>query len=101
MANKTTFIVSRVELRHMLLAFRVSEKNIQSALSLMEKSHRHVNIISFISMLGGYGLGKEQITQLLRRMGLDDIKIGEAIEMADEHKILSEAGKLFYATLDT
>lgn len=101
MANKTTFTISRVEIRHMMLSFKVSEKNIQSALSLMEKSHRHINIISFISMLEGYGLDKDQITQLLRRIGLDDIKIGEAMEMVDEHKITSEAGRLFYATLDT
>jgi uncharacterized protein Smg (DUF494 family) len=101
MVNKTTFTISRIEIRHMLLSFGVSEKNIQTALSSMEKTHRHINIIAFISLLEGYGLDKDQITQLLRRIGLDDTRINEAVEMVDEHKIVSEAGKLFYATLDT
>ncbi len=100
MANKTTFTVSRTEIRHMLSSFKVSEKNIQTLLNSMEKMHRHINVISVISLVESYGLNKDQITQLLRRIGIDDTTIAEAIEMLDEHKIVSEGGRLYYATLD-
>jgi hypothetical protein len=84
----------------MLSSFKVSEKNIQTLLNSMEKMHRHINVISVISLVESYGLNKDQITQLLRRIGIDDTTIAEAIEMLDEHKIVSEGGRLYYATLD-
>ncbi|MFI5412933.1 MAG: hypothetical protein ACHQX1_03505, partial [Candidatus Micrarchaeales archaeon] len=56
-----TFIISRQELRRLLIAFGVSERNIESLLSGMEKAHRHVNVITFAGLLEKTGIDREKI----------------------------------------
>jgi SOS response regulatory protein OraA/RecX len=94
-----TFTISRQELRRILVAFNVSEKNIEQLFSSMEKAHRHINAIVFSSLLEKASLDKDKIGNVLRRLGLDDIAIRKVLEASDEQKIVAETGRLFEATL--
>jgi hypothetical protein len=97
MAGKDTFLISRVELRHLMASFRISEKNIENIVSTMEKAHRHINVITLVSMLQNVGMSGDGIKELLRRVGMDDITISKIMEVVDEHRIIAESGRLFDA----
>lgn len=98
--NSETFIMTRQDLRKMLIAFGINERNLESILSTMEKSHRHISAVSFAGLLEKAGLDYGKIANILRRLGLDDITVRSVLEMADEQKIVSETGRLFDATLE-
>ncbi len=100
MADKNTFTISRIELRRILVAFGVSEKNITALLASMEKSHRHINVIALASMLEKSGLGRDKIKNVFRRMGMDDLTINQSMEMIDEQKSIAETGRVYNATID-
>jgi SOS response regulatory protein OraA/RecX len=95
-----TFVISRSELRRLLIAFGVSEKNIESLLTGMEKAHRHVNVITFAGLLEKTGLDHEKISNALRRLGIDDLAIRTILNAMDEQKIVAETGRLFNAVVD-
>jgi hypothetical protein len=97
MVNSGTFMITRVELRHLLSSFKISERNIEYILATIEKTHRHINVITLTSMLEGVGIGTDGIKEVLRRVGMDDITISMVIEMVDEHKIVAESGRIFEA----
>ncbi len=100
MADAKTYTISRQELRHVLIAFGLGEKELASLFSGMEKSHRHVNIISFISMLEKIGLERERITNVLRRLGIDDLLISDAMRSVDEQRIMARTGRVYEAMID-
>ncbi|MCL4403670.1 MAG: hypothetical protein M1500_00260 [Candidatus Marsarchaeota archaeon] len=100
MAEAKTYTISRQELRHVLVAFGLDEKELAALFSSMEKAHRHVNIISFISMLEKTGLSRESITNVLRRLGLDDLTISDAMSSVDEQRIIARTGRVYEATID-
>lgn len=100
MAKLETFIISRQELRRVLIAFGMSEKSIESILSSMEKAHRHINAIAFASLLEKAGFDRGHTINLFRRLGIDDISIRSILDQADEQKILAETGRLFNVEID-
>ncbi len=95
-----TFIISRQDLRKLLLAFGVNEKNLESLLSSMEKTHRHITAVAFASLVEKAGLEREKVINVLRRLGLDDITVRDVLQTADEQRIMSETGRLFEATIE-
>ena len=100
MADKNTLTVGRIELRRILVAFGVSEKGITTLLASMEKSHRHINVIAFASMLEKSGLNRDRIKNVFRRIGMGDLAINQSMEMIDEQKSSAETGRVFNATID-
>ncbi|MEM3841304.1 MAG: hypothetical protein QXN59_01245 [Candidatus Micrarchaeaceae archaeon] len=100
MASSDTFTLGRQELRRILIAFGVSEKNITAIIASMEKSHRHVNLLSFISMLEKAGLDRDNVSNILRRIGLSDLTINQALNAIDEQRINSEVGRVYEAVID-
>lgn len=100
MAKQDTFVVSRLELRQILIALGVSERNIGSLLSAMDKAHRHTNVILFANLLEKMGVDREKMGNLFRRMGMDDVTISKAFRMVDENKISAETGRVFNATVE-
>ena len=90
-----SYSISRLELRHLLASFKVSEKSIESILSGMERAHRHINVITLASALEGYGVSVEQMREFLRRVGMGDVTIERIIEMVDEHKIMAASGRIY------
>ncbi len=95
-----TFTVTRNALRRILVTSGVSENNISIIMGQIEKGHRHMNIISFGSQLEKSGLAKGALSNVFRRLGLDDITIHSVLSMMDEERINAEAGKIYSITLD-
>ncbi|MGC8675956.1 MAG: hypothetical protein ACP5T3_00355 [Candidatus Micrarchaeia archaeon] len=89
-----TFTVSRQKLQRMLTLIGVSEKTVQELLGELNKQHRHVNAVSFAGLLEKSGLKTEQVVNVLRRLGIDDVTITNVMNMLDEEKIKKEYGKL-------
>lgn len=100
MAVGETFTISRPDFRHILTAFGVSEKNIASLFGSMEKAHRHINVIGFVSMLEKAGLDRDECSNIFRRLNMDDVTIKRVFDMVDEERISSETGRLYEATIE-
>ncbi|MGC8622583.1 MAG: hypothetical protein ACP5UC_01305 [Candidatus Micrarchaeia archaeon] len=94
-----TFSISRIELKRILLAMKVNEKNIENIISNMEKTHRHVNVVTFVSLLEKAGLERDEIANMLRRLGMDDVNISLVLNMLDEQRISAEIGRIFDADI--
>jgi SOS response regulatory protein OraA/RecX len=92
--------MSRQELRRVLVAFGMNEKNIANLLTSMEKAHRHVNVIAFAGMLEKASLDREKISNVLRRLGIDDLTIRNILNTMDEQKIKAETGRLFTVNVE-
>lgn len=100
MANPNTFVISRIELRRMLIAYGITDRNISALFSSMEKAHRHINIIQFVAMLDKAGISRDKISNIFRRLNMSDIMISEVLNMVDESKIVAETGRLYAASID-
>lgn len=95
-----TFIISRIELRQVLIVLGVREKDVAVLLSSLDKTHRHTNIIVFANLLEKLGIDRDKMANVFRRMGMDDVTISNAFRMVDENKISAETGRLHEASLD-
>ena len=100
MPKSSTFIITRNELRHVLIAFGMSEKNVQSVFATMDKSHRHINVITLASLLEKMGMTRNILANVFRRIGMDDITINGVFNMVDEQKISAETGRLYNAEIE-
>ncbi len=100
MARQDTFVISRIELRHVLSSLGVPEKDIGVLLSTMEKTHRHTNVIVFTNLLERMGIDRDRIDNVFRRLGIDDVTISNIFRMVDESRISAETGRLFDVSLD-
>lgn len=98
--KSNTFTITRAELRHILVAFGMNDKNIQSIFVSMDKSHKHINVISFASMIEKAGMERNVMANVFRRIGMDDITINNVFKMVDEQKISVETGRLYNAEID-
>jgi hypothetical protein len=99
-AAAETFTISRPELRRILTNFGVTEKSMAALFASMEKAHRHINIIAFVSMLEKAGLDRDETSNVFRRLNMDDITIKRAFDLVDEERINSETGRLYDVTVD-
>jgi uncharacterized protein Smg (DUF494 family) len=99
-AKQDTFIISRAELRQVLISLGVTEKDINNLISTMDKAHRHTNIIIFASFLEKMGVDRDKMSNILRRMGMDDVTINNAFRMVDESKISAETGRIYEVSID-
>ncbi|MEM3791316.1 MAG: hypothetical protein QXL16_01130 [Candidatus Micrarchaeaceae archaeon] len=95
-----TIIISKYELKKMLIALKVDEKRIDMLLSELQKSRRHANVVAFAGMLQKMGLKEEDVKRVLRRIGLDDVKIRAVIETLDEEKIKAAFSRVVEAVLE-
>jgi copper homeostasis protein CutC len=98
MAN--TFIINRIKLERILSGFKVSAKNINELVNQLNKTHRHVNAVAFVSLLHRYGLRQEEVSNILRRMGFDEVTIIEIFNMIDEERINQTYGKIVELWVD-
>lgn len=89
-----TFIVNRLELKRILTVLRVGERNIDELLAELNKQHRHVNAIAFAQMLLKLGIKGDEVENVLRRIGIDDISISSIFNIIDEDKIKSTYGRV-------
>lgn len=89
-----TFTISKINIKKMLATFGVGENAVNNLLSSMNKLNRNVNVISFVGMLEKIGLKQNEISNILRRIGIDDITIRDILNTFDEEKIESTFGKV-------
>ena len=101
MPKSNTFIITRNELRRVLVAFGVSDKNAQSVFATIDKSHRHINVITLAALLEKMGMGRSIMSNVFRRIGMDDITINSVFNMVDEQKISAETGRLYNAEIES
>ncbi len=78
----------------MLSSLNVSPGSIEAMLSIIEKSHRHVDAIAFVGMLEKLGIKSSDIENILRRIGVDDTRIVEIFNTLDEERIEATFGKV-------
>jgi hypothetical protein len=100
MAKQDTFVISRSQLKHILTALGVGEKDIGMLLAALDKTHRHTNIIVFASLLEKLGITRDKMSNVFRRMGMDDVTISNIFRMTDESKINAETGRIYDASID-
>jgi|GEM_PF-671143 len=99
-AKQETFVITRAELRRLFIALGISENRISMIFANMEKAHRHINAVAFASILERMGgLERDQISNVLRRIGLDDVTIRNVLNSMDEQKIIAESGRIFDASI--
>ncbi len=89
-----TFIISRIDMKRMLTSMGISESSIEGMLSSLNKMHRHVNVVAFVGMLQKLGLRQPEVSNLLRRIGIDDVTITDIFNTLDEEKIKSTFGRV-------
>lgn len=100
MSKQDTFTITRSDLRQVLVGLGAREKDIANLISLLEKAHRHTNVVVFANMLEKMGIKRDKMANVLRRMGMDDVTITRAFRMVDENKISAETGRIYSATID-
>ena len=98
--RNNTLVISRMNLKKILLAYGLSDKKMNEIISGMEKGHRHINIVQFIFMLEKAGVQTDKMANLFRRLNMDDVQINEVLDMADDSKISAETGRLYNAVIE-
>ncbi len=97
---RNTYSIPKKELKKLLVAYGVDERNIERMFAEMESTHMHMNVLSFSGMLQRFNVGRNKMIQILRRLGLDDLAISRVMDMVDEERLLAESGRIYKATLD-
>ncbi len=95
-----SFAISRSELRKVLVSVGMADRNIMALFGMLDKAHKHVNAVAFVTMMQRMGIEYDKSIIVLRRMGLDDVTISNVMEMVDESKIDAEIGRIYNATVD-
>ncbi len=95
-----SFAVNRIELKRMLSSFKVSDKNIEALLAQLDKMHRHVNVIMLADMLQKAGIRHNDIINMLRRTGIDDVTISNIFDVLEEERIKNTFGRLIELSVD-
>lgn len=89
-----TFTVGRITLKRMLIALGMSERSVDELLAELNKTHRHANAVAFANSLQRLGLKHEDMVNVLRRIGIDDITISSIFNVVDEERIKSAYGRV-------
>ncbi len=89
-----TFIINRIELKRVLTVFGISERNIDALLSELNKMHKHANAVIFAGMRQKLGMKSDDIANVLRRIGVDDITIANIFNTIDEERIKNTYGRI-------
>jgi hypothetical protein len=95
-----TFPVSKIEFKRMLSSFKVSDKNVDLILAQIDKSYRHINVVTLASELQKFGLKQSDIANIFRRIGIDDITISNIFDIIEEDKIKSTFGRLIELSIE-
>jgi hypothetical protein len=95
-----TYVVNRLRLEQILSSFKVNAKSVSEIMSQMDRAHRHMNALAFVSMLRRYGVKPVDAANILRRIGIDDVKITDIFNMLDEQNINETYGKVVELSVD-
>jgi hypothetical protein len=89
-----SFTVNRIELKRMLTVLGISERSIDEFIVELNRMHKHANVVVFVNMIQKLGLKNDGVTNVLRRIGIDDVVISNIFNVMDEEKIKSTYGRI-------
>ena len=89
-----SFGVNRIALKKMLTSLGVSDAAAEGVVNTLNRMHRHANVVFFVDTLEKLGLKQYDITNVLRRIGIDDATIAEIFNVLDEERIKRTFGKI-------
>ncbi len=95
-----TFTITKIEFKKLLSGFKISEKNIDMLITQMDKSYKHMNALAFAEQLQKLGLKQNEISNVFRRLGIDDITISNLFDILEEDRIRSTFGRLVDLNLE-
>lgn len=95
-----TFTINKTELKRVLSSFKMSDKGIDIIIAQLDRTHKHVNVLTFTGMLQNAGLKQEEIINVLRRVGIDDVTISNLFDVLEEDRIRNTFSKLIELSLD-
>lgn len=97
---KDSYSLPRKELKKLLVAYGIDERNIEMMFADMEKKHMHMNVLTFTGILQRSNISRIRIIQILRRLSINDVMISKIMDMLDEEKLIAESGRIYKATID-
>ncbi|ASI14037.1 hypothetical protein Mia14_0739 [Candidatus Mancarchaeum acidiphilum] len=100
MSEQNSYTISKADLRKLLINYKISEDTIARFFGELEKSHRHINALAFVSILEKSGVDLDNIVNILRRLGMDDVRINNILNDEDEQKLAAEPGRIFNASVE-
>ena len=89
-----TYTINRLDLKKLLLVRGISEGSIEEIIAQFNKAHRHESAVAFVDTLQKLGLDSTEISNVLRRIGVDDVSIASVFDSLDEEKIKNSYGRL-------
>ncbi len=91
---KNSFVIGKNNLKKMITSLGINEGSTEAMLSKLDKMHRHVDAVAFVGMLEKLGVKEVDITNILRRIGVDDASINGVFNTLDKEKIQETYGKV-------
>ena len=91
---KNSFVVSKTDLKKMVTSLGISEGSTEAMLAKLNKMHGHVDAVAFVGILEKIGVHNKDISNILRRVGVDDASINSVFNTLDKVKIEETYGKV-------
>ncbi len=91
---QNSFVVSKIDLKKMITSLGVGEGPADAMLARLDKMHKHVDAAAFVGLLEKLGVSGKDITNILRRIGVDDARITQVFNLLDEERIEETYGKV-------
>ncbi|MCX8195323.1 MAG: hypothetical protein N3G22_04440 [Candidatus Micrarchaeota archaeon] len=79
---KTVFL-AKEEMRKKLRACGLDEVKVSEVCSLFDKNNYHLDVISFVILLERYGVQRNDVSSLLRDVGIDESTLINIFSKAD------------------
>ncbi len=76
--------IEKEKLRKRLLQYGLNEVKIEEISKMFDKNNRHLNVVQFVLKLQNYGVIRDNISDLLKEMGVDDTTIINIFNAVDE-----------------
>lgn len=89
-----TFTISKLEFKKLLSGFKISDKNVDQIVAQIDKSYKHINAIALADQLQKFGMKQNDVANVFRRLGIDDITISNIFDIIEEERIKSTFGRL-------
>lgn len=89
-----TFTISKLEFKKLLSGFKISDKNVDQIVAQIDKSYKHINAIALADQLQKLGMKQNDVANIFRRLGIDDITISNIFDIIEEERIKSTFGRL-------
>lgn len=79
-----TVSIGKDKLRHRLLSYGLNETKIDEICRMFEKNDKHLNVVQFVLKLQNYGVIRDNLSDLLKDMSVDDSTIINIFNAVDE-----------------